>query len=523
MKMLMCSKLSNFRIKTHWLRIGSLVLLSLIECSSAQAQEPKEILIHSVNEMKHEAHGTQQPRPIDKIGEAASTAQRGDSLVQPINQRSPNPLQKQTEASKPPIKWLQSSELPEQAIVPGSERKRTGFIVDAINRFKNNDLPSDFQIHGFASQAYISTSDNNVFGNSDNGGSFGFTEAGLNASARPLPRLQISAQMLSRRAGEGNSAVPRLDYAVLDYRLYSHEANQFGIRVGRLKNPFGFYNETRDVAHTRPGILLPQSIYFDRTRNLALSGDSVQWYGETAVGNIGTFSSQFGLTFPIVSDRDTELSLVAGLRPGHLNRELSYIGRGIFETNDKRIRLGISGIWLNTSYDPQFHNPKEIVDPGGLQFTPIYFSAQYNAERWSITSEYAIRNFKYDNTFGSAMLLNGANFVGESYYIQGEYRFTPKWEGFVRYDAFFADRDDRDGKDFSRTLLAERGIVAPAHSRFAKDITVGLRWNVTQGFMLRAEYHYVNGTGWLSRLDNPSSNNTEQHWNLFSIQAAYRF
>ncbi len=34
----------------------------------------KEMPIHSANEMKHEAHGTQQPRPIDKIGEAASTA-----------------------------------------------------------------------------------------------------------------------------------------------------------------------------------------------------------------------------------------------------------------------------------------------------------------------------------------------------------------------------------------------------------------------------------------------------------------
>ena len=48
----------------------------------------REPLIHSANEVKHEAHGTQQPRHIDKIGEGASTAQRSDSLVQPINQRS---------------------------------------------------------------------------------------------------------------------------------------------------------------------------------------------------------------------------------------------------------------------------------------------------------------------------------------------------------------------------------------------------------------------------------------------------
>ena len=44
-----------------------------------------------------------------------------------------------------------------------------------------------------------------------------------------------------------------------------------------------------------------------------------------------------------------------------------------------------------------------------------------------------------------------------------------------------------------------------AFTRFAKDITVGLRWNVTPEFMVRAEYHRVNGTGWLSTLDNPVS------------------
>ena len=50
----------------------------------------KETLINSANEMKHEAHGTQQPRHINMIGEGASTAQRSDSLVQSINQRFPN-------------------------------------------------------------------------------------------------------------------------------------------------------------------------------------------------------------------------------------------------------------------------------------------------------------------------------------------------------------------------------------------------------------------------------------------------
>ena len=185
----------------------------------------------------------------------------------------------QTQNESKPVnansKWFQTADLPAEASGSDEVKKKSGFISTAANWFRTTELPGDLQIHGFASQAYITTSDNDVFGNSDNGGSFGLTEAGLTASARPLPKLQISAQVLSRRAGEGNSGMPRLDFGFLDYRVYSHEVNQFGIRVGRLKNPFGFYNDTRDVPFTRPGILLPQSIYFDRTRNVSLSSDSV--------------------------------------------------------------------------------------------------------------------------------------------------------------------------------------------------------------------------------------------------------
>lgn len=381
-----------------------------------------------------------------------------------------------------------------------------------VDWFKTVELPDNLQIQGFASQAYILTSDNDVFGNTDNGGSFGFTEVGLNALYRPLPRLQFSAQALSRRAGEGNTGSPRLDFGFVDYRLYSHETNQFGIRVGRLKNPFGFYNDTRDVAFTRPSILLPQSIYFDRTRNLALSADSIQLYGEAAHSRFGSVSVQFGITQPIVDDRDTESALLAGERAGRMTRELSYIGRGIYESNDNRFRLAVSGVWLNVGYDPK---ADARLDSGMIQFSPIFLSAQYNTEKWSLTSEYALRHFKYRDFNNRAF--DSLDFFGESYYFQGVYRFTHQWEAILRYDVLYTDRSDRSGKESA----AASG--RPAHSRFAKDITAGLRWNITPSFMLRAEYHRVNGTAWLSTLDNPNSADTSQHWNLYAVQASFRF
>jgi hypothetical protein len=387
--------------------------------------------------------------------------------------------------------------------------------------FSETNILDNLKFQGFASQAFIATSDNNVFGKTDQGGGFGFTEVGLNALFRPLPRLQLSAQMLSRRAGEGgNAGEPRLDFGFVDYLLYSHETHQFGIRVGRLKNPFGFYNDTRDVAFTRPSILLPQSIYFDRTRNLGLSADSIQLYGETSHPTIGNFSVQFGVTRPLVKDRETEFAIFSRPQAGELSPEASFIGRGIYETHDARFRFAISGIWLETHYNPAVN---DRFTRGSFSFSPLFLSAQYNAEKWSLTAEYALRPLNFRN-FGNPFydeLLN--NTTGESFYVQGVYRFHPKWDAFLRYDVYFADRNDRSGKKFTQWFQDKNLASPPAHSRFARDLTVGLRWNITPQIMARFEYHYINGTGWLSGLDNPVGSATFKEWDLFAAQLSFRF
>jgi hypothetical protein len=87
----------------------------------------------------------------------------------------------------------------------------------------------------------------------------------------------------------------------------------------------------------------------------------------------------------------------------------------------------------------------------------------------------------------------------------------------LRYDVLYADREDRDGKEYAASTRA------PAHSRFAKDWTVGLRWDVTPSFMLRAEYHRVDGTAWLPGLDNPNALATERKWDLFGLLGSFRF
>ena len=373
-----------------------------------------------------------------------------------------------------------------------------------------NENRNPLRVNGFLSQGYVKTDENNFFGKSDGKGSLDFREVGLTASLRPTAKLQLAGQLLWRRAGKGSRRGISIDFGFLDYSVIARPAGEFGFRLGRTKNPLGFYNDTRDVPFTRPSIILPQSIYFDRTRNLALASDGVQFYGESRT-DWGNLTAQFGTVFPQVRDRDTEVSILGANRPGDLKTRLSYIGRVVYELPNGRFRFAVSGAQVNAGYDP---GANDRLDSGSLKFRPLILSAQYNAERWSITSEYALRMFQLQD-FGVPKF--DQKFTGESIYLQGAYRFTPKWEAMLRYDLLFTDRTDRRGKEFAAIT------GGPAHSRFAKDLTVGVRWNVTPSIMLATEYHRVNGTAWLSNLDNPDITRAKQHWNLFSFQASFRF
>lgn len=365
--------------------------------------------------------------------------------------------------------------------------------------------PDTFQIHGFASQGFMLTSDNRFFGDSEDG-SIDFTELGLNSSIRPIPDLQFSAQVLSRRAGKGDDGDLRLDYGFLDYTLISNESGNLGFRIGRIKNPLGFYNDTRDIAFTRPSIFLPQSIYFDRTRNLGLSSDGLNIYGEM-LKTYGNFFYVFGFVYPEVDDKETRLALT-NQKQRELDTEGSFVSRLMFEQDGGKIRLGMSGAIVKIKPEPT----SPMVKEGVIRFSPLIFSAQYNAERWSLTSEYALRSFRYRDVGP-----RNFNITGESYYLQGTYRISDNLEALLRYDVLYQDRDDRSGNKFARSS------GAPDHSRFAKDWTAGLRWDMTRSWMSRIEYHYVDGTAWLPLLDNPVASETDRYWHLFALLISYRF
>ncbi len=365
----------------------------------------------------------------------------------------------------------------------------------------------DWQVHGFASQGYLNSNGNSFYGNSREG-TWLLREAGVNLSWRPEPRLSFAVQGLLRQAGEHDAPPLTLDYAFLGLTLTSSLDHQGELLLGRVKLPLGFYNETRDVAVTRPSILLPQSIYFDRTRDLALSADGLMWLSDYQ-GGAGRWQVKFGLLRPRIKDREVEFALFNQDLPGELEPGALWIGKIQYESDMGGWRAALSTLRADGRYPGS-----STLAAGRVQFLPMVVSLALERERLGLTGEFALRPVRYRGFAASPF--EGRDVTGESYYIQGTWRIGRRLKILGRYDHLMVDRSDADGRRYAQ----ETG--EPAHRRYARDWTVGLSLDWSNNWRLQVERHWIDGTAWLTSRDLAQSD-LMRRWRLWALMLAYRF
>lgn len=383
-------------------------------------------------------------------------------------------------------------------------------LAFAMGQASALELGERLQLHGFASQNVLQTSANRYFGDSEDI-STAFSEIGLNLSYRLDARMLLAAQVLSRRAGDMYDGEPTLDYGLLDLRLVSSASRIAGVRLGRIKNPLGLYNETRDVPFTRPGIFLPL-VYFDNIRNQFLSSDGMAAY-VTHQGASGRADLTLGLGRPLL---DTNVEWIwfnndydAMLVPDGLAWFLSLW----YSTPDERLRLGLSSVGSDMNFKPEMGSG---LPSGSIGFIYTLASLQYNARDWSLSAEYARVP---SNRRGLSAIVPLPDQVIEGYYLQGSYRLRPNLEWMIRYEEGFADKDDRSGERLASYTLGQM----PAAGFFSRIWTSGLRWDLTPQLMLRLEYQRHHGTFILSFRENPPGSPMTRDWDVWAASVSVRF
>ena len=372
-------------------------------------------------------------------------------------------------------------------------------------------LPESIQAHGFVSQSAAWTSDNRVGGSQPGKIGVDLYEIGGNLSWHPDADWLISGQLLSRRAGSSDNGNVRVDYAVVDRTLLEFEGQRIGVRVGKIKIPFGFYNTTRDVAHTRPGIIPPQSIYYDQLRSSFLAAPGMAVYGDGEMAS-GGLHWQISVIRPEISDRNLTI-LMVDQQPGHFNGQPSILGQAIYDFDGGRWRTGLTMTNMKMQYQPGMG---DFLHAGNITLNTGVLSLEHNSEEWTHTAEYALTH-QIRNGFNVpfAPTLDMGSTI-EAAYFQTQWRFIPQWQALARFDMLYLNSRDRNGQQFS----AATGL--PAAQRYARDRTLGLRFDPDPDWSLFAEWHHVSGAAWLSKLDNPpAALNTP--WNMLLLQAAWRF
>lgn len=143
------------------------------------------------------------------------------------------------------------------------------------------------QVHGFASQGFVYTDDNNWLTMNTSQGSGAMTDMGLNMSTQLTDKFRVGAQVYDRNVGQLEQWHPSLDWALADYRFKPW----FGIRGGKVKTTMGLYNDTQDVDSLHTFALLPQSVYSTDLRESTIAHEGGDLYGDVALKRrLGTLS-----------------------------------------------------------------------------------------------------------------------------------------------------------------------------------------------------------------------------------------
>lgn len=399
--------------------------------------------------------------------------------------------------------------------------------------------PGDLQVHGFVAQGWVLSQGNNVHGSSDDAhGSGEFRELGINASWRPLGSLLVSAQMAAVEAGKSVDEDVLLEYGLADYTAFQGEGGRLGLRAGRLKLPIGFYNDSRDVVFTRPGIFMPNSVYLDvngaRTFGY-FSLESAGLYGDWFAGRHAVYA-EFLVAPGQRLDDAAESAILRTQASGRFELDRGVVARLADDYDGGRWRAALSVLRSDLAYVQAATSPLDPLNRDGqFDFDQAVLSLQFNGERLSLTSELVARRIELDDLSGAPFPF--AALIGETrqdpggYYLQAAWRMTPKWQWLLRYDEQIRDLQDRHGREQAANAAAAStasGGVLPAQPRhyyFARDWTAGLRHDVLPNLAVWAEFHYVDGVGWVNPLDNPGfgSGNADRYWNLVSVMLGLRF
>ncbi len=363
----------------------------------------------------------------------------------------------------------------------------------------------ELEVHGALAMGYIKSSGNNYLSSSTQGTNNVY-EVAINARTSLTPELLVAGQLMARDYGTSDDGRMRLDYLQLDYQFWRALSGSAGLRLGKLKNPVGFYNDSRDIVFSRPGILLP-SVYLEDTgiRDLLFASEGVQGYSHW---ELGPSLSHLVVGWGRERDATDEFERAAGMDiGGDVEIDDLLTAQWIGEWAGGSLRTGISYFGGNLRLRPE---DASVLPATRLEADLWVLSLQRLWSNGSLTAEYRLTEAT-TVTAGSR-----SQSKSDSAYVQYRRQFGQQWSGYLRYDLNALDRNDRRG------YRAEASTGAPRYTRFSRSHVAGFQWAPTSNWGVFGEFHYVDGTANVRAQDNVGRD-VQRYWTMGLVMIAYQF
>lgn len=355
------------------------------------------------------------------------------------------------------------------------------------------------EFHGFVSQGFLYTTANNYLARSKNG-SFEFADVAFNVTVPLSDTVRMGMQLFARDLGPLGNYGAKMDWYYLDYRW----SDWLGLRAGRVKLPFGLYNDASDADSARNAVLLPQSVYPSQNRDFLLAQTGAELYGYVPLGEVGALDYRLysGTIF---------LDITSGgpFTVAELNIPYVVGGRVLWESPLQIWRAGgsLQALRLDARLLLPAQPPAPAV-PFKIELPAVLYvgSLEYDDGELLVAGEYS--RWFVDIESGNQAVVPNSHTVSERGYLMANYRLRPWLQPGAYYSVFFPNVEKRDGRE---------GVQL--------DGALTLRFDLTPQWLLKLEGHYVYGTAALNRQlnDNLALNRLTPNWGLFMLKTTAFF
>ena len=337
------------------------------------------------------------------------------------------------------------------------------------------------QVHGYGTQSFLYSNHNSWNSTDSENGSASWSEAVVNVSAQPQPKLRIGVQARFFLLGDTGNSIT-LDWAQADYKL----DDRFGARFGKVKTPVGLYNDSQDIDPAHLWALLPQSIYPLASRNSDLAHFGGVLYGKFTLGeHTGSLEYRGFGGQRVLAAEDGEFQPLRDAGFAAPNGTTGPVFGGTLRWNAPIAGLSVGASELSGSSSGELEAGPVAGTLKIGQLRQTYYFAQYDHNRILLAGEFS-RSQAAVNLFLPGAFTMNTPVDREAYYGMASYRVREKLNAGMYFSSFFD----------------HKAPLGP--SRFQKDWTLAVRYDFNSYLYAKAEQHFLDGTALnYSAGDNP--------------------